>query len=542
MTATEEQQFLTQLEKKLWTAADKLLPSLDAANYKHVVLGLVFLKYISDAFDLRRRELEIQFPDKKKRERALEDRDRYISTNTFWVPDEARWQFLQDHNKTVIGGERKVNRGKKTIRSVGMLIDHALEVIERDNPRLKNMLNKHYAQLQIDQAKLAELIDLISTIPFAHKSLNSRDILGHVYEYFLGQFALAEGKKGGQFYTPKSIVRLIVMMLEPYKRRVYDPAMGSGGFFVQSEQFIHSHRGNTQDIHIFGQEYNQTTWKLAAMNTAIRGLDCDFGKRPANTFTDDQFPDHRFDFVMANPPFNMKEWDAGVSDRDPRWKYGAPPTNNANFAWLQHILHHLAPSGSAGLLLANGSMSSQTGSEGEIRRALVEKDLVECMCALPGQLFTNVQIPACIWFLTKNKTARTAATKKRKLRDRRGEVLFIDARAFGHMKTRIQRDFSAADLTQIADAYHDWQTDAGGKSKYKNIAGFCKSVSLKEIAEHDFILTPGRYVGMAETEQDQTPFAEKMTQLSKKLHQQMQESKKLDAAIRKNLTALGFGK
>jgi type I restriction enzyme M protein len=345
----------------------------------------------------------------------LEVRDYYLETNTFWVPPVARWQFMRDNNKVVIGGadlpvQSKGETKLIKISSIGHLIDYALEAIEIDNPKLKGVLNKRYAQLQIDQAKLGELIDLISTIPFKHESLSSKDILGHVYEYFLGQFALAEGKKGGQFYTPKAIVSLIVQMLEPYKGRVYDPAMGSGGFFVQSEQFITAHKGKIGDVSIYGQEYNHTTWQLAAMNMAIRGIDFNFGKEPANTYTNDQHPDLRADFVMANPPFNMKEWDTGVDDNDPRWVYGKPPSGNANFAWLQHMLYHLAPNGSLGLLLANGSMSSNTSGEGDIRKALIENDLVECMVALPGQLFTNTQIPACIWFLTKNKNARTAAS------------------------------------------------------------------------------------------------------------------------------------
>ena len=360
----------------------------------------------------------------------LEIRDYYAEENVFWVPPESRWAFLQDNNKAVIGGELEVGEGnaKKKIRSVGALIDNALDAIERDNSRIqKGMLNKRYAQLQIDQAKLGELIDLIATVPFEHESLGSKDILGHVYEYFLGQFALAGGKKGGQFYTPKAIVTLIVEMLEPFKGRVYDPAMGSGGFFVQSERFIEDNQGKVANVSIFGQEYNHTTWQLAAMNMAIRGLDFNFGKEPANTFSNDQHPDLRADYVMANPPFNMKEWNAGVADDDPRWAYGTPPTGNANFAWLQHMLYHLAPKGSLGLLLANGSMSSNTNNEGEIRKTLIEKDLVECMVALPGQLFTNTQIPACIWFLTKNKKAGTDKSG-RQHRDHSGEILFIDAR------------------------------------------------------------------------------------------------------------------
>lgn len=390
--SNEEQQFLNNLEKKLWTSANKLLPSLDASQYKHVVLGLVFLKYVSDSFDARRKQLTEQFSNPKNEyfldpsdfdggaegeayqteiNTELEERDYYAEQNVFWVPQQARWEFLQNKNKVVITGEIEIGEGnnKKKIRSVGQLIDNALEAIEHDNaPKLNNVLNKRYTQLQIDQSKLGELIDLIATIPFTHATLSSKDILGHVYEYFLGQFALAEGKKGGQFYTPKSIVSLIVQMLEPFKGRVYDPAMGSGGFFVQSEHFITEHQGRIGDVSIYGQEANHTTWQLAAMNMVIRGIDFNFGKEPASTYTNDQHPDLRADFVMANPPFNMKEWDTGVDDNDPRWVYGKPPSGNANFAWLQHMLYHLAPNGSMGLLLANGSMSSNTSGEGDIRK------------------------------------------------------------------------------------------------------------------------------------------------------------------------------
>ncbi|MET0050196.1 MAG: class I SAM-dependent DNA methyltransferase [Candidatus Thiodiazotropha sp.] len=583
MTSNEEQQFLNELDKKLWTSADKLRATLDAAQYKHAVLGLIFLKYVSDAFDIRRRELTAQFRDagheyfldpddfggpdseayQQEIDSELEQRDYYTEANVFWVPKPARWRFLQESNQAVItnvlwlGSNGEVlatppendadKRKCKRISSVGQLIDNALEAIEHDNPKLKGVLNRQYTQLRIDQAKLSELINQIATIPFEHASLNSKDILGHVYEYFLGQFALAEGKKGGQFYTPKAIVSLIVQMLEPYKGRVYDPAMGSGGFFVQSEHFISGHRGRIGDVSIYGQEYNHTTWQLAAMNMVIRGIDFNFGKEPANTFTNDQHPDLRADFVMANPPFNMKEWDTGVDDNDPRWTYGKPPTGNANFAWLQHMLYHLAPNGSLGLLLANGSMSSNTNNEGAIRRALVEHDLVECMVALPGQLFTNTQIPACIWFLTKNKKARTSSGG-RTLRDRSGEVLFIDARNLGYMKDRVLRDFSADDLAKITDTFHAWQTakpewgqtDEGALTPYADVPGFCASVNLEGIAKHDFVLTPGRYVGAEEQEDDGEPFAEKMARLTTQLKEQFEESDRLEAEIRKNLVELGY--
>ncbi|ELJ8795503.1 class I SAM-dependent DNA methyltransferase [Vibrio sp. Vb2133] len=562
----QEQLFLKELESKLWTAADKLRASLDASQYKHAVLGLIFVKYVSDAFTLRQEELKQDFanPDHEyfldpegytaeelEQEIAieLEQRDYYKEKNVFWLPTESRWKFLQDNGPMVIGGADLVIDGKtKKITSVGHLIDNALEGIERDNQKLKGVLNKHYGSLKIDQAKLNELINLIATIPFNHKSLNSKDILGHIYEYFLGQFALAEGKKGGQFYTPASIVSLIVEMIEPFEGRVYDPAMGSGGFFVQSEKFI-ERRANQKEIDpltqkqrisIYGQEYNYTTWQLAAMNMAIRGLDYDFGKEPASTYTNDQHPDLRADFIMANPPFNMKEWNTGVDDNDPRWVYGTPPSGNANFAWMQHMLYHLAPDGSQALLLANGSMSSTTNNEGEIRAALVENDLVECMVALPGQLFTNTQIPACIWFLTKNKKARTDKSG-RKLRDRKGEVLFIDARNLGYMKDRVLRDFTQDDIQKVADLYHAWKTGAEINGvAYEDQAGFCKSATLEEIKKHDFVLTPGRYVGAAEELDDGVPFGEKMATLTDKLSEQFAESAILEAEIKKNLAGLGY--
>lgn len=558
----KEQEFLNGLEKKLWNAADKLRSTLDAAQYKHAVLGLVFLKYVSDAFAIRQQELKAAFsnPDDEyfidpadfdggekdpeyleEVNAELEVRDFYTEKNVFWVPKEARWSFLQDNNKVVNGGEIEIGADKATgkagkkIRSVGQLIDNALEAIERDNAKLKGVLNKQYTTLKIDQSKLGELIDLIATIPFNHATMNSKDILGHVYEYFLGQFALAEGKKGGQYYTPKSIVSLIVEMLEPFKGRVYDPAMGSGGFFVQSEKFIKEHGGRIGDVSIYGQEYNHTTWQLAAMNMAIRGIDFNFGKEPASTYTNNQHPDLRADYIMANPPFNMKEWDAGVAADDPRWKYGTPPSGNANFAWLQHMLYHLAPNGSLGLLLANGSMSSNTNNEGAIRKTLIENDLVECMVALPGQLFTNTQIPACIWFLTKNKSARVN-DYGRNLRDRKGEVLFIDARNLGYMKDRVLRDFTVEDVQKVTDAFHNWQTG----EDYEDVAGFCKSAKLDEIEKHDFVLTPGRYVGAAEQEDDGEPFAKKMARLTSQLKEQFEESNRLEQQIKENLKGLGY--
>ena len=567
-----EQQFFTDLEKKLWTAADKLRSSLDASVYKHVVLGLIFLKYVSDAFEERQNELRAQFqnpehdyymdpaeyggagtPEYEENIAAeLEVRDYYTEKNVFWVPLEARWQTLRDCAQIPPGDALPWNaQGKETpekMRSVGWLIDNAMEAVERENPKLKNVLNKDFARTQIDSHKLADLIAHFSDTNFSQPtfggqvlSLKSKDILGHVYEYFLGQFALAEGKKGGQYYTPKSIVTLIVEMLQPFKGRVYDPAMGSGGFFVQSEEFITEHggavvKGKTGQISVYGQESNPTTWKLAAMNMAIRGLDFNFGGQPGDSLQNDLHPDLRADYVMANPPFNMKEWWSAKLENDPRWLPGCtPPQGNANFAWLQHMLYHLAPTGSMALLLANGSMSSNTNNEGEIRKQLVERDYVECMVALPGQLFTNTQIPACIWFLTKDKANGFNLDKKK--RDRRGQLLFIDARHLGYMKDRVLRDFTSDDIKKIADTFHAWQHGEG----HEDVPGFCYAASLADIRKHDHVLTPGRYVGAEGQEEDSEAFADKMARLTTQLAEQFGESTKLEAEIKKNLAELGYG-
>jgi type I restriction enzyme M protein len=535
----DEQQFLKDLEAKLWTSANKLLPSLDAAVYKHVVLGLIFLKYISDMFSVRRDELTYQFKNKDHMYflddpgdnsmivDELEERDYYTEKNVFWVPEAARWDNLKQWCR--------VSQGTKfpwggEFRGVGRMLDDAMVAIEKENPRLKNILNKDYARLDVDDTKFAGLIDLIATIPFQHESLESKDILGHVYEYFLGEFASAEGKKGGQFYTPKSIVSLVVEILEPYEGRVYDPAMGSGGFFVQSEKFIEAHGQKIGSISVYGQESNPTTWRLAAMNMAIRGIDFNFGKGPANTFDDDQHPDLRADYVMANPPFNQKEWWDGSFEGDERWKYGTPPKNNANFAWLQHMLHHLSPNGSMGLLLANGSMSSMSSGESDIRKLLIENDMVEVMLAFPGQLFTNTQIPACIWFLTKNKKARG------ELRDRSGEVLFLDVRNMGHMISRVQKVLSDDDLHDIAGRVREWRR----ADKYEDQAGFCKSVTIEEIKGHDFILTPGRYVGAVTSTLDIGAFEDRMKTLTSELSTQLTESSNLSLELKRNLSELGY--
>ncbi|MHD0454014.1 class I SAM-dependent DNA methyltransferase [Serratia nevei] len=570
-----EQQFFNDLEKKLWTAADKLRSNLDAAVYKHVVLGLIFLKYVSDAFEERQRELREQFtnpdhdyymdPDEyggagtqeyeDNIAAELEVRDYYTEKNVFWVPVEARWQTLRDcaqlSPKAALPWNKPGKNEPEEMRSVGWLIDNAMEAVERENARLKNVLNKDFARVQLDSSKLAGLISHFSDTDFGAKEykgqpldLKSKDILGHVYEYFLGQFALAEGKKGGQYYTPKSIVTLIVEMLQPFKGRVYDPAMGSGGFFVQSEEFIEQHSGKPANgqskkaggqISVYGQESNPTTWRLAAMNMAIRGIDFNFGTGPADTLLNDLHPDLRADFVMANPPFNMKEWWNEKLAADPRWIAGTPPQGNANFAWLQHMLWHLAPTGSMALLLANGSMSSNTNNEGEIRKRLIEDDYVECMVALPGQLFTNTQIPACIWFLTRDKQNGFALDKKK--RDRRKELLFIDARQLGYMKDRVLRDFTPDDIQKIADTFHAWQQGEG----YVDMPGFCYSAKLDDVRKHEYVLTPGRYVGAAEQEEDGEPFADKMQRLTSQLADQFAESAKLEAEIKKNLAGLGYG-
>ncbi len=526
----KEQKFLQELEKKLWKSANKLLPSLDAAVYKHVVLGLVFLKYVSDSFETRRQELIEAFKDPDNDyylgedadefiEEELENRDYYTEKNVFWVPPAARWQYIQDNIRLSVGSPLPLGG---EFKSAGKLLDDTMELIEKENPKLKRILNKNYAQLQIEQNKLADLLDLIATIPFSHESLKAKDILGHVYEYFLGEFAAAEGKKGGQFYTPKSIVNLIVEMVEPYRGRVYDPAMGSGGFFISSEKFIEEHSGKIKDISVYGQESNPTTWRLAAMNMAIRGIDFDFGKEPADTFTKDQHPDLKADFVLANPPFNQNEWWDASLEGDARWRYGTPPKGNGNYAWMQHMLHHTAPNGVVGLVLANGSLSTTTGGEKEIREAIIKDDLVEAIVALPSQLFSNTQIPACIWILNRNKFQK-------------GKTLFIDAREVGYMIDRKQRAFSHEDIKAIAEKFQAFRNgeDVNEPGKYY-------AASTEEIAKQDYILTPGRYVGVAEEEDDGVPFSEKMAELTAKLKEQFEASHRLEAEIRKNLSALGW--
>ena len=523
-----EHQFLQELEKKLWTSANKLLPSLDAAVYKHVVLGMVFLKYVSDSFETRRQELISAFKDPNNDyflgedadeafvNEQLETRDFYTEKNVFWIPQAARWDYLRSNIRLSLGSPLSLGG---EFKGAGKLLDDTMELIEKENPKLKRILNKNYATLQIEQSKLADLLDLIATIPFTHHSLKAKDILGHVYEYFLGEFASAEGKKGGQFYTPKSIVNLMVEMIEPYKGRVYDPAMGSGGFFISSEKFIEEHSGAINDLSIFGQESNPTTWRLAAMNMAIRGLDFDFGKEPADTFTNDQHPDLKADFILANPPFNQDEWWDASLEGDARWKYGTPAKGNGNYAWIQHFIHHLAPNGTAGFVLAKGSLTSNTNGEGDIRKALIEANLVDCIVNLPAKLFLNTQIPASIWFVKRNRE--------------RSNILFIDARNTGHLISRKTKEFSKEDIEQIASTYHNWKQD----KDYEDIKGFCRSVTCKEVAELNYVLTPGRYVGLEESE-DEFDFKERFASLSTTLQEQMAEEQSLNERILANLAKI----
>ena len=502
----------TGYEAELWAMADALRGSMDAAEYKHVVLGLIFLKYISDAFEERRATVLGEWG-----EDAAEDRDEYTAENIFWVPLEARWANL------------KAQARQSTI---GQLVDEAMAAIERDNPVLKDVLPKDYARPALDKQRLGQLIDLVSNIQVGDEDARSRDVLGRIYEYFLSQFANTEGKKGGEFYTPRCVVKLLVAMLEPYQGRVYDPCCGSSGMFVQSIEFIRAHasgNGNggkvRADISIYGQESNYTTWRLAKMNLAIRGIEGHIAH--GDSFHNDRHPDLKADFILANPPFNVSNWGGERLAEDKRWQYGIPPKGNANFAWVQHIVHHLAPTGITGFVLANGSMSSNQSGEGVIRKSLIEAELVDCMVALPGQLFYSTQIPACLWFLARG-------------RKRRGEILFIDARKLGYMADRTHREFSDQDIARIADTYHAWRSGEDAND-YADIPGFCKSTPLEEVQKHGYVLTPGRYVGAEPQEDDGEPFEVKMKRLVAGLQAQQAEGTRLDAAISDNLKALGFG-
>ena len=517
---------IEDIKKTLWATADKLRANMDAAEYKHIVLGLIFVKYISDTFQTRRDELTRRFADvnddyflhdvdDEMPADELEDRDYYKEVNVFWVPEAARWEALRAQAKQA---------------DIGKRIDDALSLIEQENPKLKGILDKRYARIQLPDGKLGELVDLVSTIGFGEPGdtgkNHAHDLLGQVYEYFLGQFASAEGKRGGQFYTPASIVKTLVAVLAPHHGKVYDPCCGSGGMFVQSERFIEAHGGKIGDVSIYGQEANPTTWRLAAMNLAIRGIDFNLGKEPADTFVRDQHADLRADFILANPPFNISDWWHGSLEGDPRWVYGTPPQGNANYAWLQHMLYHLKSNGRAGIVLANGSMSSSQNSEGEIRRAMVDADKVEVMIALPGQLFFNTQIPACLWFLVKEKRAR------------QGEVLFIDARKLGSMISRVQSAFTDDAIDRIAATVTAWRAEATGT--YQDELGYCRSVTLAEIAEHGHVLTPGRYVGAEAVEDDDDSFADKMQALTEALGEQMSKGAELDQLIRQKLGGLGY--
>ena len=522
-------------EQKLWQAADALRNNMDAAEYKHVVLGLIFLKYISDAFDAKHAELESQ----KSQGADAEDPDEYRAVSIFWVPKEARWAHL------------KANAPQPT---VGKLVDDAMTAIERDNPSLKGVLPKDFARPGLDKQRLGQIINLVSDIALGSAADRAKDTLGRVYEYFLARFASAEGKSGGQFYTPSRVVRVLVEMLAPYKGRVYDPCCGSGGMFVSSEKFIEAHSGKLGDISIYGQESNYTTWRLAKMNLAIRGIDAQIAH--GDTFHNDRHPDLKADYVLANPPFNDSDWRGELLKDDKRWVFGVPPVGNANYAWVQHFIYHLAPTGLAGFVLANGSMSSNQSGEGEIRKAIIEADLVDCMVALPGQLFYSTQIPVCLWFIARNKRSSPSPRLRGEGRgeggfpDRRGETLFIDARKMGSMVGRVHRELTDEDIAKIAGAYHAWRGDRispsplegeGGGEGYRDIPGFCKAARLEDIRKHGHVLTPGRYVGAEAAEDDGESYGEKMQRLVAQLRGQQSEAAKLDAAIAANLKELGYG-
>ena len=498
-------------EAQLWAAADKLRRNMEPSDYKHVALGLIFLKYISDAFEAKRTELL------KDKLADAEDPEEYLAENVFWVPKAARWSRLQA-------------RAKQT--SIGKDIDDAMLAIEANNASLKGVLPKDYARPALNKVMLGELIDLVSGIGMSEEADRSRDILGRVYEYFLGGFAGAEGKRGGEFYTPRSVVRLLVEMLEPYKGRVYDPCCGSGGMFVQSEKFVEEHGGRVGDIAIYGQESNYTTWRLAKMNLAVRGIDADVRWNNEGSFHKDELPDLRADFILANPPFNISDWGGDRLREDARWRFGVPPVSNANFAWLEHIHQHLAPKGAAGVVLANGSMSSGQSGEGDIRRAMVEGDAVDCMISLPGQLFYSTQIPACLWFLARHKNPGNG------WRDRRREVLFIDARRLGHMVDRTRKEFSDEDVAKISGTYHAWRGEPDADA-YEDEPGFCKAATLEEVRRHNHVLTPGRYVGAAAAATDEVPFEERFAELKETLVEQLAEADELSALINARLESVG---
>lgn len=525
----------------LWQSADKLRGSIDAAEYKHVVLGLIFLKYISDAFQARQARLREELAEDgitgEQAEELLEQRDEYTAEGVFWVPPAARWKQIQAQGKTP---------------NIGKLIDDAMVAIEHDNPKLKGKLPRDYARRGIAPQRLGGLIDLIGSMTIGSDEARAKDVLGRVYEYFLGKFAAAEGKLGGEFFTPRSVVRLLVEMIEPYEGRVYDPCCGSGGMFVQSEKFTEAHGGSRRDISIFGQESNPTTWRLAHMNLAIRGIEANLGEQPADSFMRDLHPDVKADYILANPPFNMSDWSGELLREDVRWKFGVPPTSNANYAWIQHFIHHLAPpngrgGGIAGFVMANGSLSSNNSGEGEIRKALIEADLVDCIVGMPAQLFMTTGIPVCLWFISRDKTGRNL---KGGGRDRRGETLFIDARQMGALQTRTLRVLSGADaeddpppdsdIGRIVRTYHAWRGEDGA-GEYENVPGFCKAATLEDIEKHGYVLTPGRYVDPVAVANDGEPFDDKMQRLTADLQAQIAESDALDGRIKANLAELGYG-
>ncbi|MBR0913935.1 class I SAM-dependent DNA methyltransferase [Bradyrhizobium japonicum] len=507
-------------EAELFKAADKLRGNLEPSEYKHVALGLIFLKYISEAFEHHRAKLlQEEFADP-------EDPEEYLASNVFWVPQEARWENLQANAKRPQITFIDVTTGRERVGDIGNLIDNAMDSIERANSSvLKDVLPKEYGRPQLDKTMLGELIDLFSKVGMHNADGKSKDLLGRAYEYFISQFAGAEGRRGGEFFTPRSVVQTIVEMLEPHNGRVYDPACGSGGMFVQSERFVENHQGRRSDIAIYGQERNHTTWKLCKMNLAVRGIDADIKWNNEGSFLNDAFPTLKFDYAMANPPFNISDWWQPQLEGDVRWKYGTPPAGNANFAWLQHIIHHLAPRGTAGVVLANGSMSSQQSGEDEIRKAMIESDVVDCMIALPGQLFYSTQIPACLWFLARDKSANGH-------RDRRGEILFIDARNLGHMVDRTRREFSESDIATITGAYHRWRAKPeAGFGDYVDVPGFCRSATLEEVRKHGHILTPSRYVEGVAAEDDGVPFEERFQGLRAALAAHFAEGKSLEEQI-----------
>ncbi len=497
-------------EEKLWAAADKMRNNIDPSEYKHVVLGLIFLKYISDSFE----ELHKKVTAEDGAEEA-EDKDYYTAENVFWVPKEARWNYIKDNAKK---------------EEIGKIIDDAMIAIEKENPKLRGVLEKNYARPHLDKRRLGELVDIISGIDLIDSDNHKKDIIGRVYEYFLDKFAGMEGKGGGEFYTPRCIVKLLVEMIEPYSGRLYDPCCGSGGMFVQAEIFNHSHDGRHDDLSIYGQELNPATWRLAKINLAIRGIDGKLGEKPADSFHTDLHPDLKADFILANPPFNISDWGGEHLRNDVRWKYGTPPTGNANYAWMQHFIHHLSPTGIAGFVMANGSMSSNTSGEGEIRQKLIKAGLIDCIVAMPDKLFYSVAIPCCLWFVSRDRYDH-------KFRNRHDEILFIDARKMGTMVDRRHRELTEEDIKNISETYHNWRNPDGS---YEDKKGFSKAAKISEVEKNGFVLTPGRYVGTEIIEEDDEVFEEKMQRLTTELNVQFKQSRKLEEKIKENLDKIGF--